>query len=276
MARGYAAWADVMRRTADGRDINELFNEIQQAAQIQNEQQQNFLLLFTYPTTSPVTSVIQTLGATNAAFEKASEYGIPQSKRLVPNTLDMGATFDWYDNRWAATWRYLADATAVEIEGAANAILAADQDLVFTEVMKTIYGNANRSVTDRNTNASYTVYAFANGDGWTPPTYAGNTFTNTHTHYRTSGAAVVTSGDLDEIIADFKSHGYSEENGSQIVIFVNSSEGDVISGFRVANGAKADFIPAQGARFYSPNQLLGEQPSRRSPDSRSRVPTTKP
>ena len=88
-----------------------------------------------------------------------------------------------------------------------------------------------------------------------------NSFNGTHTHYRTSGAATVTSGDLDEIISDFKSHGYSKENGSQVVIFVNSTEGDVINGFRVATGAKADFVPASGARFYSPDQLVGDQPN---------------
>jgi hypothetical protein len=261
MARGYAAFGDVMRRTADGRDLNELFNEFQAAATAANEQQQRFVDLLTYSTSSPVVSVLQSLGTGDYGFEEASEFGIPTSKRISPSTLDLGATFRWYDNRWGATWQYLADATAAELEAATNAILSADADLVFNKVMGTLFSSANRTVTDQRTNTSYTVFAFANSDGWTPPTYAGNSFNGTHTHFRTSGAATINSADLDEIIADFKSHGYSQENGSQIVLFVNASEGDVISTFRVATSAKADFVPAQGARFYSPNQLVGDQPA---------------
>lgn len=94
MAGGYSAFADVMRTTADGRDLNDLFSELQQVALLANEQQQNFLSLLTYPTESPIVSVLQTLGA-GSVFEEASKYGKPKSNRNSPNTLDMGATFKW-------------------------------------------------------------------------------------------------------------------------------------------------------------------------------------
>lgn len=260
MPRGYSSFADVMRTTADGRDLNDLFSEFQSVADLANQQQQNFLSLLTFPTNSPVVSVLQTLGA-GAIFEPASEYGRPVASRIEPNTLDMGANFTWFDAAWRSTWQYVASATAVEIEAQTQSVLTADSDNVFNKVMGTLFRSTNRSVTDPRTGVVYNVYCFANGDGWVPPSYAGNSFPGTHTHYRTSGAATVDSGDLDEVIADFKSHGYSSENGSQIVIFVNPAQGDVINGFRVAASAKADFIPAQGARFYSPNQLVGEQPA---------------
>ena len=262
MARGYSSFADVLRRTADGRDFNDLYAEFQAAAEVANAQQQRFIDLLTYPTDSPVVSVLQSLGG-GAGFQEASEYGIPTSSRLSPNTLDMGATFKWFDNRWGASWQFLADASSGELEAATNAILQDDADLVFNKVMGTVFNPSNRTWTDTKasgSNATYTVNTFANGDGWTPPAYAGNTFPGTHTHYRTSGAAAINSGDLDEIIADFKSHGYSAENGSQIVLFVN--EGDVINGFRVATGAKADFVAAVGSRFFSANgDLIGDQPA---------------
>ncbi|WP_028652764.1 hypothetical protein [Nocardioides halotolerans] len=262
MARkGYSAFADVMQTTADGRDLNDLFAELQAAADIQNEQQQNFLSLFSYPVNSPVTSVLQTVGGTAGIFEESSEYGVPLSSRQLADVLNMGATFKWYDARWSATWRYLADASADEVAANANAILAADQDHLFNDVMKTVFSNVNRQVVDPKTDAVYDVFAFANGDGWTPPSYGGQTFSDTHTHYRISGAAAVTSGDLDEIVDDFKSHGYSAENGAQLVIFVNSVEGNVISTYRVTDGARADFIPASGARFYAEGALIGDQPS---------------
>lgn len=261
MARGYASFGDVMQRTADGRPFNELYAEFLALAQIANEQQQRFVDVFTFPTSTPVVSVLQTLGG-DFTFAEASEYGIPTAQRIDHASLNMGATFKWYDARWGATWQYLADATSAELEAAVNAIVAADADLVYNEVMRSVFRPANRTYTDPRTSNTYTVHAFANADGWVPPTYAAQTFDASHTHYRVSGAATVTSGDLDEIVADFKSHGYSQENGSRIVIFVNPIEGDVVNGFRVATGAKADFIASTTAPgFYSPTPLIGDQPA---------------
>lgn len=260
MARGYSARADVLR-TADGRDLRELFQELEQVAGIANDSQQRFVDLFTYPVTSAVTSVLQTLGA-GPTFEDASEYGVPKSNHAAHSTLNMGVPFKWFDIGWRSTWQYLADATEAEIAANASAIVAADTDNVFNKVMSTVFRNANRTVTDTKTGSVYDVLAFANGDGWVPPAYEGNTFPGTHTHFRTSGAATVNSGDLDEILADFKSHGYAQENGSQTVIFVSASEGDVINGFRVATGAKADFIPSQGQSFFATDgDLIGKQAS---------------
>jgi len=259
MARGYSAVADVLR-TSDGRDLRELFNELQQVAAISNESQQRFVDLFTYPVTSPVTSVLQTVGA-GPKFEDASEYGVPQSNRAQHSTLNMGVPFKWYDVAWRSTWQYLADATEAEITANAAAIVAADENHVFRKVMETVFRSTNRTTIDKN-GAAVDVFAFANGDGWVPPEYESNTFDGSHTHFRISGGANIVSGDLDEIVADFKSHGYAQENGSKIVIFVNAAEGDVISGFRVASGAKYDFIPSQGQSFFATDgDLIGQQAS---------------
>ncbi|MBT0995454.1 hypothetical protein KIN34_14295 [Cellulomonas sp. DKR-3] len=256
MARGYSGFADVMT-TRDGQDLNDLFAEFNAVADIQNRDQEQFLSLFTFNTTNAVESVLQTLGAASA-FEKASEYGIPQSKRAEFSTLDLGADFAWYDNRWASTWRYLANATAAEVSSHANAVLQADKDLVFNTVMRTLFGNTDRTFTEGT--AQITAKPFANGDGWVPPAYQGQTFDASHTHFRVSGAATIQSGDLDEIVDDFKSHGFSQENGSQIVIFVNAAEGNVINTFRVATGARSDFVPAAGSRFFATDgDLIGNQ-----------------
>ena len=260
MARGYNAFGDFAAQTADGRDLSDLYSEFQAALDATNEDQNRFVDLLTYKTDAPVVSVLQSLG-TDHAFEEASEYGVPQARRISPSTLDMGASFKWYDNRTGWTWRYLADAKASDLQAQTNAVLAADQDLLFEKVMHQLYRSDNTTVVDPRTKQSHTVFTFWNGDGIVPPSYAGNTFDGNHTHYRTSGAATVDSGDLDEIIDDFKSHGYSEENGSQIVVFVNKEEADVINGFRVADGDREDFVPASGARFFSPDHLIGSQPS---------------
>ncbi|KQQ43082.1 hypothetical protein [Nocardioides sp. Leaf307] len=261
MARGYNAQADTQRATADGRDLRELFDELTQVATIANESQQRFVDLFTFPVTSPVTSVLQTMGS-GPQFEDASEYGVPVSSRAEFSTLDMGVPFKWYDHAWRATWQYLADATETEIAAQAAAIVRADSDHVFSKVMGTVFRNTNRVVRDSRNGSVYDVLAFANGDGWKPPAYEANEFDESHTHYRTTGASTVSSADLDEVITDLKSHGHARENGSQIVIFVNAVEGDTIAGFRVATGAKYDFIPSAGQSFFATDgDLIGQQAS---------------
>ncbi|WP_299052160.1 hypothetical protein [uncultured Nocardioides sp.] len=261
MARGYYALGDRQLKTADGRDFNELFAELTEVMSLANDQQQRFTDVFTYPVTSPVTSVLQTVGGGADVFEVATEYGIPEASRLTHETLDLGATFQWYDARLGWTWRYLTDASDAEITAATVQVINADRENVFTDIMRTVFSPTTRKVTDPNTKNVYDVFAFANGDGWTPPAYNGNTFPGSHTHFRTSGEAQVVSSDLDVIIDDFKSHGYSAENGTQVVIFVNAFEGNRVSRFRVADGDRADFIPASGARFYAEGQLVGDQPA---------------
>lgn len=78
MARGYSARADVLR-TADGRDLRELFQELEQVAEIANTSQQRFVDLFTYPVTSAVTSVLQTLGAGPTGTSRACRTGVSRS-----------------------------------------------------------------------------------------------------------------------------------------------------------------------------------------------------
>jgi hypothetical protein len=123
--------------------------------------------------------------------------------------------------------------------------------------MRTLYRNTNRLATIINGTA-YNVYTFYNNDGTVPPAYGANTFAGTHNHYVTSGAATITSGDLDEAQDDLSSHGYSASNGYAIVHLVNKQESATIRTFKsVQNGGTArwDFIPAQG----TPNFLLPAQ-----------------
>lgn len=261
-ARGYNAVGDVFPKTADGRDLADLLAEFRQVADLANTQQQRFVDLFTAPTTSAVTTVMQSVGSA-FAFEKASEFGVPQKQRTDLASLNMGATFDWYDLGVGWTWQFLADATAAQLEAHVSEIVSADASLVFRSVMAQIFRSTARTVDDQATATSYPVLPFANADGWNPPSYAGNSWSGgTHSHFRVSGAATVTSGDLDEITDDLTSHGLSSENGSTQVLFVNPIELAIVSTFRVATGARADFVRSTGTpAYYEPAQLLGTQPA---------------
>ena len=94
MARkGYSVFADVLQTTADGRDLGDLYDELRAAADIQNEQQQNFLSLFTYPATSGVTSVLQTVGDHTTSIRPA----LPPPRRVgQPHTSRPRASSAWY------------------------------------------------------------------------------------------------------------------------------------------------------------------------------------
>lgn len=250
MARGYNSAADIVTRTADGRELNDIWDEFQATVTIQNETRQRIIDLLTFPVTNVIEDVAQ-FGTEE--FEEASEFGVPKGIRPSTNVLSLGYTFKWYDIAGRFTWQFLAEASASRVEAVHQQVLDADNRKVFQEVMKTLFRPTNRTANIKGQN--YNVYTFWNADGTAPPAYKANTFTGTHTHFRTSGAAVVTSGDLDEIQDDFKSHGYSAERGSTLFAMVNTTEANVIRGFRVASGARFDFIPAAG----QPTLLLSDQ-----------------
>lgn len=244
-AQGFNTEGDVITQTVDGVDLSGIWAEFQETVRLRNSQRQSLIDFLSYTVTNPVETVPQFGSGTD--FEKASEFGVPKGARTEADYFQMGFAFEWYDVAGRFTWKYLADATAAQVESVHQSILEADNRNVFREVMSTLFDNTNRTADIRN--QAYTVYAFYNADGTVPPAYKTNTFTGTHTHYLVSGAATVDSGDLDEMQTHIEHHGYVASEGVELVLMVNKAQGDTIRQFRsIANGgtAKYDFIPAQG------------------------------
>lgn len=250
-AQGFNTEGDVITQTVDGVDLNGIWTEFQNTVRLRNSQRQSLIDFLTYSVSEPVETIPQ-FGAGND-FEVATEFGVPKGVRTEASYFQMGFAFEWYDIAGRFTWKYLAEATAAQIESVHQSILEADNRNVFRETMATLFDNTNRVATI-NKNA-YNVYALYNADGTVPPSYKTNTFAGTHTHYLASGAATVDSGDLDEMSTHIQHHGYSPDQGVEIVLMVNKAQGDVIRQFRaIANGGTAqyDFIAAQG----TPSLLL--------------------
>lgn len=244
-AQGFNTEGDVITQTVDGVDLNGIWQEFQKTVQIRNAQRQSLIDFLTYSVSEPVETIPQFGAGTD--FEVASEFGVPKGARTEASYFQMGFAFEWYDVAGRYTWKYLAEATAQQIESVHQSILEADNRNVFREVMATLFDNTNRTASINK--QAYNVYALYNADGTVPPSYKTNTFTSTHNHYLASGAATVDSGDLDEVTDHIEHHGYLPSEGVEIVLMVNKAEGDVIRQFRsIANGgtAKYDFIPAQG------------------------------
>lgn len=261
-AGGTHTHGDVVTRLSDGTDPNDLWEEFNQTLASWNASRQAIIDFLTYGVTQNIESVGQ--GQT-VDFELASEFGVPQGVRTALNYFQLGYSLDWYDIGTRFTWRFLLDADRRQVEALHNAVLEADNRLVFKKVMNAIFRNTNRvaSISGQN----YNVYSLYNGtDNTVPPPYKTNTFNSSHTHYRTTAgtAAVLDSQDIELPIDDLRSHGFGDNEGSRIVIMVNKQEGDTIRTFRfgVANNngavAKYDFIPAQGTSpLIIPNALQG-------------------
>lgn len=240
--------SDVLVQAADGSDINEIWTEIQQILATWNQQRERLIDYLTFN----VDEVVSYVGVpTEVDFEVASEYGKPVGIR-GGNYYYRGYDFQFYDLAIRYTWMFLAEANRQQIDNYTNMALEADNRLIFKKVMSTVFNSANGlGVADRN--IPTTVYKFYNGDGEVPPAYKNITFTGSHTHFYTSFSlpsavnnTAVQPATIDDMESDFYNHGYTLQNGYDLVLWVNRTEGLKIRQFKVVNGARYDFIPSQG------------------------------
>lgn len=262
---GMLTQGDLVTVTADGVDLNALWNAFSESTAIYNEAMDALIQLLTYPVDIPIEPVVQ-IG--EMTFEEATEIGVPRGAGLPIEVFQMGYDLRHYDKRNAYTWMFLADADARQVEAIHEAVLWADKRLVFRKVMEAVFDNRTRRANIRN--QAYNVYPLYNGEGIAPPRFKNNVFDVTHNHYQISHNSVVDSSDLEDLMELIAEHGYSPQAGTQFLLLANKAETDVIRTFRrgVVNNntvtAGYDFIPSptQPAMML-PNAegLLGNQPS---------------
>lgn len=271
MAKGYSTSADVLTRTRDGQDLNDIWGQYNAALQVFNGQRQPLIDLLSFRVTDVIEDIVQ---PGTERFEKASEFGIPKSIRPAPVVTQRAFPFDWYDLRQGYTFQFLAGngntqgASSQQLDSVLQMVMEADNALQYDLVMKALFNSANRTTSVLNT--AYTVTALYNADSSYIPPYNGTTFSAGHTHYIPSGAVALDSTDLDQLATLVTEHGYDRQNGYTIVMIMNKTETDVVKTFRrgVTNNNSAvavyDFIPAQGIGFMLPvgwDVASGSQPS---------------
>jgi len=248
---GFNERADVVV-AADGTDLNDFWNEVQDTIRIRNNQRDRLLDRLVTRITSPVTSV---LVPSTVDFEEASEYGQPVGIRGGGTRVFRGYDFRFYDLAVRYTWMFIAEADRRQLEMHHNLALDADNKLIFNKVMRTVFNSLNLSgVTDQN--EPVTVYKFYNADGEVPPPYMTYTHLSTHNHYLTSGGATVTSANLDALALELGHHGYTLQNGYELVLLVNTTEAAVIKTFKTSGGASYDFVAnplLYGGKIWVPN-----------------------
>lgn len=261
---GILTQGDLVTVTADGIDLNALWNSFAESIGIYNEAMDDLIQLLTYPVNIPVEPVVQ-IGETT--FEEATELGVPRGAGLPIEVFQMGYDLRHYDKRNAFSWMFLADADARQVEAIHDAVLWADKRLVFRKVMEALFDNRTRRANIRN--QAYAVYPLYNGEGVAPPRFKNNVFDSTHSHYLISGNSAIDPSDLEDLMQLIAEHGYSPQAGTQFLLLVNKTESTTIRQFRrgvATNGVTAgyDFIPsATQPAMILPNAegLLGNQPA---------------
>jgi hypothetical protein len=259
-ARGYHAAGDIITQTADGVDINQLWRDYQDMLAAFNSKRDTVLNFLTWRTTKAKEDMFAS--GTLADFEEATEYGEPVGVRPDRTSTSLGYMFKWYDLAARFTWMFLADADAQQVDAVANMAAEADNRLVFTQVMKTIFNNTRR--TNKEGTTVYPFYSGVAGD--LPPVYGTTTFADSHNHFVTNNNATLTAVHLDSLQTLLTEHGYNTTNGYTLILMINEAQEGTIRQFKsVANGGVGtfDFIPAQG----TPQQLL---PTTLNPDSVTR------
>ena len=248
---GFNERADVVV-AADGTDLNEFWREVQDTIRIRNADRSRLIDALTFRVTGP-TEEVQV--PSEVEFEEASEFGQPVGIRGGATRLFRGFDFKFFDLAVRYTWMFIAEAGREQLQQNHNLALEADTKLIFRKVMTRLFNPINgQGFSDKN--EPLTVFGFYNADGEVPPAFKQTTFTSSHNHYVTSGAAAVTSANVDTLAGLIEEHGYSLANGYRLVLWVNKQEADVIRNFRVTTGAKFDFVPnpeLAGGAIWLPN-----------------------
>lgn len=243
--RGFNEAADAIMRAADGTDLNDFWDEANAAVAARNAQRNRLVDALTFRVTDMAEKVTVPSGGED--FERASEYGLPKAVRTSPgNTFWRGYDFDFYDLAVRFTWMYIATADIRDLRSQVNTALEADNRLIFSRVMRTLFNPLNGTGIDDD-DLPVTVYKFYNGDGEVPPQFGTSTFDGTHSHYLTTqgvgASATLNPASVDALQTHLDHHGYKMLSGYKKVLWVNPQEAAIIRTWRVANGATWDFIP---------------------------------
>jgi hypothetical protein len=259
MAKGYSAKADILTKTRDGQDLNAVWDAYAAALDAFNSARQPLIDLLS----SRVTGIVDEAGAPGTErFEQATEFGIPQSIRPTPSVVSRAYPFTWYDLRQAYTWRFLTKATTRQLDAVLNQALEAENALVFDQVMKSLFNNANRAAMIDGIQTPFTVVALYNADGSYIPPYKGLTFSGSHTHYLSSGAntgqVAFDPQDFLDLAGTVEHHGFNRSSGYNIIFLMNPADaaasvvkftrnGTFASGGTTSAVSLYDFIPPQAA-----------------------------
>ncbi|MGV9712571.1 hypothetical protein ACWDTI_18145 [Gordonia sp. NPDC003424] len=235
-ARGYSTAGDVLvSETADGVDLSTIWDEAASAMSMWNQQRSALAGLVSYPTIGAGDAIPQSIGGDH--FGVASEFGEPEGIRAEPNALILGYDFEDYDLATRFSWKFLRSATAEQVRSVINRAMESDNRLTTGTILRRLFN----PVAAQN-EFGQSVYGLYNGtDGMVPPSYAGQQFTSTTSHYLVSGNTALDPGDLLDACDAVRSKGFGISANSRLLILCHPNEAEVISMFRRGEETNLDF-----------------------------------
>ncbi|VBA47112.1 hypothetical protein [Mycobacterium attenuatum] len=206
----------IVNKTADGVDLNDIWNELTDAIGEYNKHRSAIASLLTYRTTEVADAIAQDVTA--EVFEEATEFGAPRGIS-DPSYLKVAFDFRDWDLGLRASWRYLRDATAEQIENRMTRALEADNRLVTGAVLERLFSNVVRT-----NDFGLNVYGLYNGDGTKPPSHMGRDFLGTHTHMLTTQSLTLDSLDLESGITHLTEHGHGSTQRAKLILLIHPDD----------------------------------------------------
>jgi hypothetical protein len=259
---GISTHGDVLVNiTADGVDLNEVWDEVQQVMEMYNAERKSITDLLSIKTVNIADAIAQSV--TSDSFEEATEFGAPRAIRPPSDVLKLGYRFKDYDLALRSSWKFLREATAEQVQAGVTRILESDNKLTTGTVMQRLF-DPTQYTNDWQT----PCFGLWCGDGMVPPPYLGNTFDGTHTHYLITASTALYPTHVEGLINHVKEHGYGQNPGTTMLVLLNPADFDSsgISAWRAnvevttGEAPKWDFIPSALMPAYISNEEIHGSP----------------
>lgn len=177
------------------------------------------------------------VGASNG-FERHTEYGRPDAKRaeVEGHMLPLLA----YDRGLGWTWDYLRKARATQLTADVNSAIVDARDNWRKAILGRLLKRGDESGASYGLGSSGYSPGFATTAGSTsvdfvPPTFGGNTFTNTHEHYVSIAGGVFTKAVFTDAREELREHGH-EPGPTGFDFWIGKSDEATVT-------ALTDFVP---------------------------------
>lgn len=214
---GYSTRGDsLVNQTADGVSLQEMWGELIDATTAYNEARSVIASLLSYQTTATGDAVLQSV--ISELFDEATEFGVPMGIS-EPSYLKLGYNLRDYDKSLRATWRYIRDASAEQIQDRVRRIFEADNRLVTGLVLQRLF-----SPTPYINDQMLTCYGLWSGDGIAPPAHMGQTFDGDHQHHLATNSTALRPSHFEAMRKHVMHHGYAETQAAQLILFIHPDD----------------------------------------------------
>lgn len=150
------------------------------------------------------------MGSSNG-YQQHTEYGLPDGQRAI--TEGHMLPFMEYDRGLEWTYDYLKRARMPQITADIREAITDTRDLWRQKILGRLFqrgddSGANKGLGSGGYSPGFATTAASTNVDYTPPTYAGNSFTSTHEHYIALAGGAFTADVFRDAKAELREHGH--------------------------------------------------------------------